>query len=236
MRAKLAAAFGAGLALLAGCSTDPAVIAGISDTEVTIRQSSGTPDEAVIAEASEGCALYGKTAAPINYTCSSDGCRTKFHLFACTAPAAATAPATAPALATAPAAAGAPVPLIGTADAPRSTAAALSVEPSRSAVARPAAPPDDDFWDRPFNGPVVVRTPDAALPAAEPPPADFFADACSEYLNDQAMHLRCQIVTGPDRDQYVPPAGWSAPLADQMRCHPLREDPIGYATCLHRRS
>ncbi len=221
MRVMLAAALGAGVALLGGCSSEPAVIAGISDTEVTIRQASGTPDSAVTAEASEGCALYGKTATPINYTCSSSGCRTRFHLFACTTPELADASR----------------PLVETGAAPRATTVALPVEPPRPMAARPTTTPDDDFWNRPYDGPVVVRATGAtsiAPAVAEPPPAEFFSDDCSQYLNDQAMHLRCQTITGPDRDQFVPPAGMSASLAEQMRCHPLREDPVGYEVCLHR--
>ena len=221
MRAKLAAALSAGLALLAGCSSDPAVIAGISDTEVTIRQAASTPASAVMAEASEGCALYGKTATPVSYTCSENGCRTKFHLFACTRPDLA----------------GTPAPLIDTGGTSRTTAAILVPESPRPATVDAAAPASDDFWNRPLERPVVVRGAEPAAAPVEPPPAaDFFADACSQYLNDQAMHLRCQMVTGPDRDEYVPPSGWSVPLADQMRCHPLREDPVGYETCLNRRS
>lgn len=63
---------------------------------------------------------------------------------------------------------------------------------------------------------------------------DFFADACSEYLFDQAMHLRCQWITGPDRSSVVPLLGLAAPLDAQMRCHPLRDNPDGYRACLER--
>jgi hypothetical protein len=159
MRAKLAAAVGAGLALLAGCSSDPAVIAGISDTEVTIRQAASTPASAVMAEASEGCALYGKTATPVNYTCSENGCRTKFHLFACTTPDLA----------------GTPAPSIDTGGARQTTAAVLAPAPPSTAV-HAAAPATDDFWNRPLERPVVVRGAEPAAAPAEPPPAaDFFA-------------------------------------------------------------
>ena len=50
-----------------------------------------------------------------------------------------------------------------------------------------------------------------------------FSDACAEYLQDDAMYLRCQVLTGPERDRYVPAAGRDAPLMVLMRCHPLRE-------------
>lgn len=228
MRATLPAA---AALLLAGCSAEPAVIAGISESEVTIRQTSGTPDSAVTAEASEGCALYGRIPTHLRYTCGESGCRTKFHVFACTAPALAgtapAAPAPDPAAAAVAQPAQPPQPL-------------LPPPPSPSpppAPAAPAAAAPDGFWQQPLEGPVISRAP---APAAEPAPPEaatsFFADACAEYLTDQAMHLRCQIVTGPDRDQYIPPAGRNASLADQMRCHPLREDPVGYDICLQRRS
>ena len=61
---------------------------------------------------------------------------------------------------------------------------------------------------------------------------DIIDEACTAYLGDQAMHLRCQWLTGPTRAEYVPEVGRNAALAVQMRCHPLREEPALYAACV----
>lgn len=125
-----------------------------------------------------------------------------------------------------------------------------SAEPAATANALPSAPrlalgQSEGFWDRrPLDAPVVERRAPAGIgggPGAPPEPAagpdegaDYFSDSCADYLFDQAMHLRCQWLTGPDRGEAIPPAGWDQPLAVQMRCHPLREDPVGYNACLAR--
>jgi hypothetical protein len=46
------------------------------------------------------------------------------------------------------------------------------------------------------------------------------------------QRLRCEWVTGPERDRYVPYAGRSAGLAARMDCLPDRDDPARYAACL----
>jgi hypothetical protein len=92
----------------------------------------------------------------------------------------------------------------------------------------PAA--DDEFWDAPSDGSPIQDDPQPVLAVLSD---DAVIDeACTAYLGDQAMHLRCQWVTGPDRALYVPEAGRNASLAVQMRCHPLREEPAHYAACV----
>ena len=113
-----------------------------------------------------------------------------------------------------------------------------------AAASRPAAGPvplvsvalqsapelDDELWDRPSDGSPIQHDPQPLLAALSD---DAVIDeACTAYLGDQAMHLRCQWVTGPDRASYVPEAGRNASLAVQMRCHPLREEPAHYAACV----
>ena len=68
-----------------------------------------------------------------------------------------------------------------------------------------------------------------ALPPAPPPPPD----PCAGFKDD-IDHLRCEWVTGPERSEFVPPAGENAPLAVQVECLPLREQPQAYALCIAR--
>jgi hypothetical protein len=90
--------------------------------------------------------------------------------------------------------------------------------------------PDDELWDQPSAGPLIQLDPQPLSAAVSD---DTFVDeACTAYLNDQAMHLRCQWITGPDRADYVPEPGRNASLAVRMRCHPLREEPAQYAACV----
>ena len=68
-----------------------------------------------------------------------------------------------------------------------------------------------------------------ALPPAPPP----HPDPCAGFKDD-IDHLRCDWVTGPERSEFVPPAGENAPLAVQVECLPLREQPQAYALCIAR--
>jgi hypothetical protein len=88
-------------------------------------------------------------------------------------------------------------------------------------------------WYQPLEErPAGARAVQAAAGAEE----SYFDEACGRYITDEALFLRCQWVTGPDMAQYVPVIGLDAPLADRMRCHPLRDDPPGYRACLGRAS
>ena len=88
----------------------------------------------------------------------------------------------------------------------------------------------DELWDQPSDGSPIQHDPQPLLAALSD---DAVIDeACTAYLGDQAMHLRCQWITGPDRAEYVPEPGRNASLAVQMRCHPLREEPAHYAACV----
>lgn len=71
-----------------GCALplQPAVIADISDSALTVQQNMRTPMEAVVAEAERGCALFSKAATPISTRCINDSCAPRLHLFACTGP------------------------------------------------------------------------------------------------------------------------------------------------------
>ena len=122
---------------------------------------------------------------------------------------------------------------------PLEVAAAAAVAASRPAagpiplvsVALQSAPAlDHEPWDQPSEGTPIQHDPQPMLAALS---NDAVIDeACTAYLGDQAMYLRCQWVTGPDRAQYVPETGRNASLAVQMRCHPLREEPAHYAACV----
>jgi hypothetical protein len=86
------------------------------------------------------------------------------------------------------------------------------------------------------GGPAIQPTPAqefwAEEPAAPPNLEPAIADVCAEYRGDQALLLRCQQITGVDRSTYVPIEGSGYPLADQMRCHPFRDDITRYSGCL----
>ena len=218
------------LVIAAGCS--PRVISELDDTSLTVYQPPGTSMHAVMAEANRKCAPYGRQALLVSLQCADDACRSKRHLFACGGrmPVRATAlevPAPATLQQAEPLVAPAP-PLVISSEVPASSSEIAAPE---AAPAGASASPDD-FWDRPFEEPVVVR---AAPTRPSPPPMEqesYFSDDCAQYLGDQAMHLRCQWLTGPDRDDYIPAIGRDVPLATQMRCHPLRDELVPYEDCI----
>lgn len=109
------------------------------------------------------------------------------------------------------------------------TAAGCGGGDGPTVVGQAAAP---GVWYRPLEpAPAQARAVQAAAH-----PESYFDEACSEYITDEALFLRCQWVTGPDMAQHVPLIGLDAPLSDRMRCHPLRDDPPGYRACLGRPS
>ncbi len=67
--------------LLGACA--PAVISDINDSALKVQAGLGTTDEAILAEARRGCAIYGKTPVRISFVCKDEYCFTKDHLFAC---------------------------------------------------------------------------------------------------------------------------------------------------------
>jgi hypothetical protein len=69
-----------------------------------------------------------------------------------------------------------------------------------------------------------------------PAPAAGQADPCAPYARDPVQRLRCAMVTGPERDKYVPPAGRDADLRTRMDCIPDRDDPARYAACVAGRA
>jgi hypothetical protein len=95
-------------------------------------------------------------------------------------------------------------------------------------------------------GPAVARSrpapPQASLPrvagavhSTKVPPALPTAggtDPCAPYARNPVQRLRCEWVTGPERDRYVPYLGRGAGLAARMDCLPDRDDPPRYAACL----
>jgi hypothetical protein len=50
------------------------------------------------------------------------------------------------------------------------------------------------------------------------------------------LRLRCEWVTGPERDRFVLPPGREASLRARMDCIPDRDDPARYAACIASRS
>jgi hypothetical protein len=217
------------LVITAGCS--PRVTSELDDTWLTVHQPPGTSMHTVMAEANRMCAPYGRQALLVSLQCADDTCHSRRHLFACGGrmPVRLTAPEV-PSPATLqqaePLVAPAPPPVVTSeVPAPPPEIAASQVTPAG------APAPADDFWDRPFDGPVVVRAaPTRPSPAVEQ--ESYFSDDCAQYLGDQAMHLRCQWLTGPDRDDYIPAVGRDVPLATQMRCYPLRDELVQYEDCI----
>jgi hypothetical protein len=216
------------LAIVAGCS--PRVISERDDTSVTVHQLPGTSMHAVTAEANRMCAPYGRQALPVSLQCSDDACRSKRHLFACggrmpvRAIAQQVPPPTTPEQAE---------PLVAPASPPVVTSELPPPEITGSQRAPAGTPaPADDFWQRPFERPVVVRAAPTRPPSPPVEQESYFSDECAQYLSDQAMHLRCQWLTGPDRDDYIPAIGLDAPLATQMRCYPLRDELEQYRDCI----
>ncbi|MDE0094877.1 MAG: hypothetical protein OXS40_00660 [Gammaproteobacteria bacterium] len=67
---------------LYGCATE-AVIVDLEDDKVVVRSGIATTEQAVKQEARRGCALHGKSAVMISYTCMDSNCFTKDVLFAC---------------------------------------------------------------------------------------------------------------------------------------------------------
>jgi hypothetical protein len=80
----------------------------------------------------------------------------------------------------------------------------------------------------------VTLTP--AAPGAATERTTTSGDACVAYAASPVDRLRCQWVTGPERDRYVPEIGRSASLRTQMACIPDRDDAERYAACIARGS
>ena len=59
-------------------------------------------------------------------------------------------------------------------------------------------------------------------------------DPCGPYSFDNDLLMRCLWVTGPQRAEYVPPAGEGAALDVQIQCLPVRDRPQQYAGCIAR--
>src|SRR4051794_18146220 len=111
---------------------------------------------------------------------------------------------------------------------PAGPAPGLAVTPALPAPG-PAGPKRDSVAGVPV--PPVLRAP-------EPTPArtarDGGTDPCAPYARDPVQRLRCQWVTGPERDRFVLPAGRGAGLRTRMDCIPDRDDPERYAACVAR--
>jgi hypothetical protein len=145
----------------------------------------------------------------------------------------------------------------------RTLIASQPVSPAYATVAppiEPAAPPREAALQAPVTSsvPAVATVPDVpvstlavattpgdqeftvhlddGLGAAGPSPVAPATDACAPYVASPVDRLRCQWVTGPQRDWYVPGVGRSASLRTQMACVPDREDPDRYAACVARGS
>jgi hypothetical protein len=118
-------------------------------------------------------------------------------------------------------------------------------EQARAAPMPVAAPPASTAGVVTAPAPASVST--GPAPVAPTPPEEFWRDEpstasraapqtdsgpCGPYSGDEAMRLRCEQITGPDKSSYVPVEGWNADLDDQMRCHPHRERITDYESCL----
>lgn len=76
----LSAALVAGLA---ACQSRPAVLSDVAEDGVVVQSGLGTSEGAIANEAQRGCALYGKRAKAISFTCQDAYCLAASHLFAC---------------------------------------------------------------------------------------------------------------------------------------------------------
>ena len=72
--------------VLASCTSDPAVIADLEEDKVVVASGMGTTDDMVQTEARKGCAMHGRYAVAISYSCLDEFCIRKRHLFACQKP------------------------------------------------------------------------------------------------------------------------------------------------------
>jgi len=90
----------------------------------------------------------------------------------------------------------------------------------------------------PATAPAAVAGPPPPRPEPKPPVpvADGAADPCAPYARDPVLRLRCEWVTGPERDRFVLPPGREASLRARMDCIPDRDDPARYAACIASRS
>jgi hypothetical protein len=96
----------------------------------------------------------------------------------------------------------------------------------------PPGPERDSVAEVPV--PAVPPAPRAPKPNPTEPERDSAADPCAPYALDPVQRLRCEWVTGPERDRFVLPAGRGASLRTRMDCIPDRDDPGRYATCVAR--
>ena len=78
------AALAAGV--LASCASAPAVIADLEEDKVVVASGMGTTDGMVQEQAQKGCAMHGRHAVAISYSCLDQYCIRKRHLFACQKP------------------------------------------------------------------------------------------------------------------------------------------------------
>ena len=73
-----------GFAVLAGCISDPAIIADLEEDKVIVQSGIGTTDGMIANEAQRGCSMHGRRAVSVGtYTCLDDYCFGKRHLFVC---------------------------------------------------------------------------------------------------------------------------------------------------------
>lgn len=107
----------------------------------------------------------------------------------------------------------------------RAQPAIAPYNPPQAALGRPA--PKDDFWDRPHDASAVDRS-----ASATPEPVAYPIDPCTAYQNDNIARVRCEWITGPQRAEYVPPAGEGAPLDVQISCLPVRDRSQQYGNCI----
>ena len=107
----------------------------------------------------------------------------------------------------------------------RAKPAIAPYNPPQAALGRPA--PKDDFWDRPHDASAVDRS-----ASATPEPVAYPIDPCTAYQNDNIARVRCEWISGPQRAEYVPPAGEGAPLDVQISCLPVRDRSQQYGNCI----
>ncbi len=71
-------------ALLAACTSAPAVISDLESDKVFVQTGLGTTEVDADAKANEGCAMHGRQASePISHQCLDQYCFSKRFLYAC---------------------------------------------------------------------------------------------------------------------------------------------------------
>jgi hypothetical protein len=227
------------LLLVSGCRPAP-VISSISDSAVTIQHPGASSDPDIVAKAAEGCALYGRKAQPLSYRCDDGYCIRKQHLFACMGPTPVRQVPSEPSDSAGPAAdfvdcampSGATVPTtaMGCLKLGGRLAGAAQEAPSAAPVVSEPSGPVGDTGESTGSGIAGSQPPDPGVEGK----VGRTDDVCAAFASGTIERTRCEWVTGPQRDAYVPAIGRTASLRAQMDCIPFRDEEPRYRACLAR--